>query len=261
LFVRQSYPYDAQVVALAKQFQAQGKRVIDQNIAQGDLGLGKFDMYQKLQRGEFPIPKTEFFHNAPRPPLKIRGGEGVILKWNYGFGGRGTFFVKGKSQSSAILKKYPKEELLLQEFISADYEYKVITVGFKALPVILRLKIRDSGFKPDLNKCEMISLLNLPSGQPHPIPPRYWGGKKGEVTGFKDYQQSPALQKQIKEKIITLAEQSSRVLSRELAKVDILQAGDRLYILEVNRWPGLSFFEKKTGFNVAREFVKYLQKG
>jgi len=221
LYIRQSYPFNKEVVSLAKLFQAKGKRVIDANITQGDLGLGKFDMYERLQKQAFLIPKTECFH----PNSLILNLKSKIIKWNYGFAGKGTFLVKDGSKVEKITKVYPKKELLVQEFIPADYEYKVITVGFKALPVVLRLKIKDSGFMPDLNKFEVI---------------------KTAVS-------SPV------KKAIALAEKSSRTLGRELAKVDILQAGNKFYILEVNRWPGLSFFEQKTGFNVAREFVKYLK--
>ena len=61
--------------------------------------------------------------------------------------------------------------------------------------------------------------------------------------------------------MIALAERAARVLGRELAKVDIIQdAEGELFILEVNRWPGFQNFEKLTGYNVAGEFVGYLQK-
>lgn len=63
------------------------------------------------------------------------------------------------------------------------------------------------------------------------------------------------------QKVVALAERAARVLGRELAKVDILedQRGN-LFVLEVNRWPGFQNFEKLSGYNVAWEFVSYLQK-
>ena len=58
-----------------------------------------------------------------------------------------------------------------------------------------------------------------------------------------------------------IAEKASKVLGRELSKIDILEDYmGKLYILEVNRFPGLKSFEELTGFNVAGEFVKYLEK-
>jgi hypothetical protein len=61
-------------------------------------------------------------------------------------------------------------------------------------------------------------------------------------------------------KIIQFAEQSSFVLKRELAKVDILESQGKFYILEVNRFPGLKSFEELTKYKVFMEFLRYLQK-
>ena len=57
-----------------------------------------------------------------------------------------------------------------------------------------------------------------------------------------------------------LAEQSSRVLKRELAKVDILESRGKFYILEVNRFPGLKSFEEFTKYNATKEFLEYLSR-
>jgi glutathione synthase/RimK-type ligase-like ATP-grasp enzyme len=45
-----------------------------------------------------------------------------------------------------------------------------------------------------------------------------------------------------------------------LMNVQYAVKAEEVYVLEVNRCPGLKSFEKLTGFNVIKEFVKYLQK-
>lgn len=117
----------------------------------------------------------------------------------------------------------------MQEFIAADCEYKVITVGYKALPVILKFATHPITNRPDFNNYSVIGLNSA-------------------------NKQSSQIQE-----IVNFAEQSSLVLKRELAKVDILQKAEKFYILEVNRFPGLESFENLTKYNVAKDFLLYLQ--
>lgn len=227
LYVRDPYvlggaEFLPQVIALAQKFRAQGKPVVDAVITQGYLGNGKWHDYQKLSRSHIPIPKV-FLLDAKSPVLRAKSR---VVKWIYGFRGRHVHLVTSKQQMALLLQQYPAKQLMLQEFIPAEYEYKVLTVGYKALPVILRLKIKKSG-KPDFGKTTAIKL-------------------------------SSATPKTLKLK--ALAEKSSKVLRRELAKVDILEAKGKFYVLEVNRFPGLKSFETLTKFNAAGEFVRYLKR-
>ena len=116
----------------------------------------------------------------------------------------------------------PKKELMVQEYVKADYEYKVVVVGFKALPKVLRFTISDLGFKIDFAKHELIERTQV-------------------------------------RKVCSLAEKAAKVLGRELCKVDILEKNGKLYVLEVNRFPGLEGFEELMKYNVFKEFLKYLK--
>ena len=275
LYIRQAHPFIPQVINLAKKFRKLGKIVINRNIIKGDLGLGKLDMYEKLRNVKIPTPKTYFLTevknifqisdagarfsrpNSERAAtistslevavshfewLKASPYKTVpfalypkpyILKWNYGFGGKGIFLIRSQQNIQRALKNYPEKELLVQELIKADFEYKIITIGFKALPVIIKVKFDQKTFKPILNKPEIIDIEKLPTGS------------------FLNKHASKA---------IKLAEKSSRILGRELAKTDILQKGNNFYVLEVNSNPGLSYFENTAKYNVALEFAKYLKK-
>ncbi len=218
-YINGSAKYLPQIIKLAKQFKAAGKKVVDSNIADGILGRGKWADYQKLKKTGLPIPPTALIRGRGLVQYEFP----LILKWDYGFKARNVFIIKNGDEFKKVLPPHPKKEWLVQEFIKADYEYKVITVGYKTLPVILGFKIADLGFKID----------------------------------FQSYK---AVKSSVVPKVAALAQAASKTLGRELAKVDILQKNNRLYILEVNRFPGLESFEKLTKFNVTKEFLRYFLK-
>ena len=224
LYVRNPYlngspEYLPQVVDLAKQFKAAGKKVVDSNITEGKLGAGKWEDYQVLEKAGLLIPQTDLLSHYSL----LTNHYPLILKWIFGFKARNVFLVEDENQLTKLLPQHPQSEWLVQEFIKAEYEYKVITVGFKALPVVLRFGINENGFRTDFKKSDVVDAESIPQ-------------------------------------IIRLAELASKVLGRELSKVDILQKGNQFYILEVNRFPGLDTFEELTKYNVVKEFVKYLNK-
>ena len=226
LYVRNPYQdrsgkYLSGVVDLAKKFKNAGKKVVDAVIANGMLGGGKWDDYEALLSNGLPIPKTEMYNEQSQ----ILKQERFILKWIYGFKGKNVYLAKNGDR---ILSHHPYSELMLQEYVDAEFEYKVMTFGFKALPVVLRFAISHITKRPDFEKFQVLDLT---------------------VTK----------EDQILNEAARLAQQSSQVLGRELAKTDILEKNGKLYILEVNRFPGLDSFERLTKFNVAKEFISYLQ--
>ena len=223
LYVRNPYlggksDYLPKIVNLANKFIKDGGRVVDANIAQGDLGLGKWEDYEKLKSSGISMPEARLL--TSHLPSKVNSFP-FIIKWIYGMKAKATFLIRAQEDIKKIPTNIVSAELMVQEYIKPDYEYKVITVGYKALPVILRFKVQDSGFGMDFEKYQTLKTTDAPL-------------------------------------ICRLAEKASKVLGRELAKVDILEKNGRLYILEVNRFPGLETFESLTGFNVFKEFLEYL---
>ncbi|HVY67851.1 MAG TPA: ATP-grasp domain-containing protein, partial [Patescibacteria group bacterium] len=171
--------------------------------------------YQRLQEAGISIPQT-----TARPPVAAPRLP-YILKWTYGFGGRHTFFISDQKRAATVAARYPAGELLLQEYVPAEFEYKVITIGYQALPVILKFALHPKTRRPDFK--------------------RYWVLKENAA-------------------VTALAQRAAKELGRELAKTDIMEAAGRLYVLEVNRFPGLHSFEALTGYNVAEKFMDYLLK-
>jgi len=219
LFFRQSFPYEKEIFNLAKEFVKAGKKVIDEPKILEDVIAGKWRGYKKLEKAGFPTIQSFLLKDDFN--FKILNSKPYIIKWIYGLKGKEVFLVENENQLSSIIKKFPKEELIVQDFIKADYEYKVITVGYKSVPVVLRFKMEDEGFRVNFDDYQVI--------------------KKGDAL-----------------EVVSIAEKASRVLKRELAKVDILEKDGKLYVLEVNRWPGLKNFEENTKYNLTRDFVSYL---
>jgi glutathione synthase/RimK-type ligase-like ATP-grasp enzyme len=216
-YVKGSPKYISNIIKLAKQFKQAGKKVVDDVIASGHLGEGKWEDYQALKIRKIPIPKTLKTHG--RAFLEFP----YIAKWQFGMKAKGTFLIRSQNDFKKIPSIIPKNELMVQEYIEADYEYKVITVGHKALPMVLRFDFNRKSGRVDFYKHHAVNIE--------------------QVKGLKN-----------------LAEKASKVLGRELAKVDILQKGNKFYVLEVNRFPGFYWMEKFLKLNIAKEFVEYLIK-
>lgn len=211
VFIRQAYPEFDRVINLAKQFTEAGKVVVDHSIAAGDIGLGKSTALNRLAEQGVIVPKPVTETSFP-----------LVAQWVYGFGGKHTYLVQNKNDLTKVKQLYSSEEIMFQEFIVAEFEYKVLTVGYKALPVIIKLKTNHNKFLPDFKKYEVISPASVPA-------------------------------------VVELAEKSAKILKRELAKADILAVGNQYYLLEVNRWPGLRYFETMTEYNIASEFLSYIR--
>jgi glutathione synthase/RimK-type ligase-like ATP-grasp enzyme len=246
LYIRNPYinvgpKYLPQVVKLAKTFKKAGKKVVDANIANGKLAQGKWVDYQRLKKAGLPIPKTDlrFKIEDVRYP--------VVAKWIYGMKGKNVFLVNNKSQLKKILPLHSNKEWLAQEFIKADYEYKIIAVGHKVLPVILRFKIQDSGFRVDFEKYTVI-----PSASEESL--------KKSKKGILHSSDALRVQDDAMERLVAIAEKAAKALGRELAKVDILESKGKFYILEVNRFPGLEWYEKLTKTNSTKAFLDYLSR-
>lgn len=259
LYVRFPFPYIGQIVELAQKFVRAGKRVIDPSIARADVDFGKMKSYEMLYGSDIPTPLTLWFNEA-------NFEYPYVVKWKHGFKGRHVYLVQGDADRARLVEKYDPTELLSQEFIRAEYEWKVITVGYKSLPVVLRFKISESGFKPDLAHAEVYDchskIPSLPAqGADAASNMQYSKFRKTRLVPENDYQ--PGFQIGVRDDTIksisSLAESAAKITGRELAKVDILEAKGKFYVLEVNRWPGFESFESLSRYNVAKSFIEYLK--
>lgn len=215
LWVRQANPFYDNVIKLAKQFAAAGKLVVDSTIPEQGITDGKFELTAQLTADGLAVPKTFLFTKNTLAQM----GYPVIVKWNYGAKGKHVHLVGNPVELERTLAQYNHKQLILQEYIAADYEYKVITVGFASLPVVVRYVYAKA--RANLLQAEVLDAAAVPH-------------------------------------IVALAEAGARALGRELAKVDLLEKNGTAYLLEVNRQPGLELFEKASGVNVASIFLQYI---
>jgi glutathione synthase/RimK-type ligase-like ATP-grasp enzyme len=220
LYIRQVYPYFNEVSELARRFKEEGKYVIDGNFIIHGFKTSKWGMYQNLEEAGLPIPHTALLATS----YLLSTQYPLVLKWVFGFGGKDVFLVHNQEELQEIKKLHPDSEWLAQDYIKADKEFEVYVTGNTSVPKILAFEIKN-GFKADVRRYSVV----------------YNG------SGYHNFQ-----------KLALLAEQAARAFGMELCKVDILESQGRLYILEVNRTPGLVSFESLIGYNIAGEFVDHL---
>ncbi|MBI5560849.1 MAG: hypothetical protein HY883_06205, partial [Deltaproteobacteria bacterium] len=115
-------------------------------------------------------------------------------------------------------------EVMVQEFLDATEDYRVIVVGYHALPVYVSRRPRPDDFRTNFEfNEEVIS---------HPL---------SEAPHFQE-----------------IAERAARILRREFSGVDIRCRGTTPLVLEANRRPGFKGFEQTTKFDVAGAFIEYV---
>ncbi len=230
LYVRQVFPYFAEVISLVSQFRQQGKFVLDGEFIAKGMETSKRAMHALLEQKGVPMPATQ---SLPTGPFLTSDTQfPFVLKWVYGFGGKDTHLIRNELEYKNIIGNHAMAEWLMQEYIDADFEYEVFTIAEKAVGPLLQFDILN-GFKADLGKYAVV--------------------EQSFIEKSND-QQSVKYKK-----IIELAELSSQVLGRELGKVDILEKNGSLFVLEVNRSPSLIPFEQFTGYNMAGEYIKYIR--
>lgn len=222
LVVRDFHPHISEALTVARLFADAGKRVIDASLTDEGYSVSKMHDYLRLALAGLPVPKTwQVYDLAQLADLASKLGFPVVLKGDHGSQGEHVYKVLDSSELSAQFKKYPPGQLLLQEYLVAEGDYRVITVGYKALSKIVFRRPVMGDFRTNTSPD--------------------W-----ESLDTKDY---PDLRE--------IAEKASRILRREFAATDIRYCGSKPLILEVNRRPGFDSFERATDLNVAEVFVRY----
>lgn len=219
LYVRHFYTQEKvvpEILDVAKRFQAAHKRVIDQCVAGDDYLLyNKYYNLEILSKAGLPVPASV------RLPHIDQLTYPVVVKWQYGFGGKQIYYIEQKNQIDVVIKQFPEKELFAQEFIPAQYEYKVYCIGYKSVPFILQYKINPTTRVSDLDVVKVIPKEELPY-------------------------------------LVDIAERASKILGREVSKVDVLETEKGLTILEVNRCPGAKVYEEATDGGYFKVILDYL---
>ncbi len=226
LVVRTFYPYISEALTIARLFHDAGKVVIDESLTDEGYAVSKMHDYLLLAEHGLPCPRTwQLFNPKQVEALAEQLKYPCILKGVHGARGEHTYLVHNAEQLQRRLWHYTYGELMLQEYLPAEEDYRVIIVGYQALPVMVSRKPPSGDFRTN-----------------HSIGGHFAPHALDEFPGFQ-----------------SLSELAARALRREITAVDIRMKGQEPMILEVNRQPDFEGFERATRFDVAGEVVRYIR--
>lgn len=227
LIMRTFHPYIAEGLTVARLFREAGRAVVDESLTSEGYAISKMHDTLVLARAGLPVPRTwQIFDPAAVETLAAEIGYPVILKGVQGSHGTQVHIAHDAGGLRRRLWTRPAGELTLQEYLPADEDYRVITVGYRALPVLVSRRPAPGDFRTN-----------------------FAAGGEFRVRTFEEF---PALRE--------LGERAARALRREFAAVDIRYRGDAPLILEVNRRPDFEGFEGASGYDVAGALLRYVRR-
>ena len=181
----------------------------------------------RLNDSGVPTPKTSLLQSVDtvQDSLDSVGEEyPLILKTLRGSKGIGVIFIESRRQLDSIIQLLWKQdsdtELLLQKYVKADHDVRVLVLGNRVLAAMRR----------DVLKGDFRSNASL-------------GAK---VSEYK-----------LSEKEIKICLDAHKAVNGVYTAVDLIKSGNDSYVLEVNSSPGTSGIEKATGRNLIKEIVQY----
>lgn len=189
----------------------------------------KYRTYLKMSDAKISTPKTALItseYGIEAGFKKVGGKFPCVIKTLTGEQGVGVFIVDSvegmKSTLQTIWKLKEHTEVIIQEYLEADYDMRIHVLGGKVIAGMKRMKI---------NK-DFRSNYSL-------------GGKVAPLKITDDV-----------ERLAILAAKS---VGAVWAGVDILKTKDgKLYVLEINASPGTEGIEKSSKVHVTEKVIKYI---
>lgn len=227
LIVRTFHPFISEALTLARLFSDAGKLVIDHDLTNRGYAVSKMHDYLLMAKAKIPVPKTwQYFKEDSFIKAAKDLGYPCVLKGTHGAKGQHVYKVSSAAAAKKLFNRYPPGELLVQEFLPAEEDYRVVVLGYKALPLFVARKPRRGDFR----------------------------------TNFEIGEQFEARELKLYPEIAAMATKSAKILGREFAAVDIRCRGSQPLVLEVNRRPNFEGFEQATGLDVAGTFLSYARR-
>lgn len=207
-----------------------GVRIVDTKLANSYDNSSKVDTAFTLANAGFSVPKSLYFSNLSDISFaKITEcfGEGkpVIAKISVSSQGRGVFKLENEQDYKEFvkgLKEAQKKEILFQEYIEHEGDYRIFVIGDKVIGAIYRRKV-GTDFRS-----------NVAQGA---VP------EKAEIS----------------EEIAKTAIAAKNAVGLEIAGVDMIIKDNQYWILEINWAPQFMGFTTATGINIPEKLVMYLE--
>lgn len=189
----------------------------------------KYRTYLKMSDAKISTPKTSLISSEfgiEAGFKKVGGKFPCVIKTLTGEQGVGVFIVDSvegmKSTLQTLWKLKEGTEVIIQEFLEADFDMRIHILGGKFIAGMKRFKI----------KKDFRSNYSL-------------GGKVAPLTITDDIEQ--------------LAILASKCVGATWAGVDILKTKEgKLYVLEINASPGTEGIEKSSGVKVTEKVIKFI---
>lgn len=148
----------------------------------------------------------------------------VVVKFTYMERGEGVFLAKDAKKLRQILEKNKEQEIILQEFLDNDFDYRILVLGHKTHLGETRTRTDKKEFRN--NACQGATEEFFPAD---------------EVT----------------DDMKKISEHSSRIMNIQVCGVDIIKSREgKLYVIEVNFSPGFTLDEKMDELNQAADYLK-----
>ncbi|MCS7060152.1 MAG: hypothetical protein RMN25_03215 [Anaerolineae bacterium] len=225
LIARVFHPYISEALTVARLFHDAGKVVIDHSLTDEGVAFSKMHDYLLLAQAGLSVPRTwQLGRLEAVEALAEELGYPLVFKGIHGSYGAHVHLVRTAEDLRAVWARYRPGELMLQEYLPAAVDFRVMCVGYQALPMVVERAPKAGDFRTNAQL-----------------------GGSAVARPLADF---PDLGR--------LAEQAARVLRREFAAVDVRYRGAAPLVLEVNRRPVFANFERVTGCDVARAFLNYV---
>jgi RimK family alpha-L-glutamate ligase len=223
VYLRNIFPFISEGLLLAEMAHAAGLRVIDRCLATENYVQSKTYNAWKLERAGIATPRG--FQTADEDALrtKLDGVRfPVVVKGVHGSQGERVHLCGSTDEAVTVMNASPEMPFIVQEHLDIAHEYRVLTVGFRAVGAVEKHPA-PGDFRRNLSLGGTAEPTGLPAGS------------------------------------LAICEKSSQALGYEFAGADLAVLKDgRQVMLEVNRSPGFCGYERATGQNVARRFIDYM---
>jgi RimK family alpha-L-glutamate ligase len=223
IYIRGIFPQVSEALLLAELAHNNGIRVMDLTLATENYIQSK--TYQTWRLGRAGISMPHGFQTADWEDLRLRTAGmqwPLVLKGVHGSQGQHVHLCANESEAKKLFDTHEPGFFIVQPFLKIKDEYRVLTLGGRALGAIRKTAPTDD-FRANISLGGNAEAAELPAEQ------------------------------------IALCERAIDELGFEFAGVDLAITTDgQPLILEVNRSPGFSGFEEATGQNVAATVIEYL---